>query len=145
MGVGLFIGGTCSHWGSLLDPVVRKIVGRSVGRSRHMPAERHNDMALRHNHRYALHVAMTNDPTHNAENRTKLMVPEKSVLSGPLLRFSHKSRFWTTNTQQPQHQHTMFGKHTNTVLALAAFVSLGVLMPDMSGTTRKLSAEQEVR
>ena len=88
---------------------------------------------------------MTNDPTHNAENRTKLMVPEKSVLSGPLLRFSHKSRFWTTNTQQSQHQHTMFGKHTNTVLALAAFVSLGVLMPDMSGTTRKLSAEQEVR
>ena len=39
----------------------------------------------------------------------------------------------------------MFGKHTNTVLALAAFVSLGVFMPDMSGTTRKLSAEQEVR
>ena len=51
----------------------------------------------------------------------------------------------TQQHKQSQHQHTMFGKHTNTVLALAAFVSLGVLMPDMSGTTRNLSAEQEVR
>ena len=36
----------------------------------------------------------------------------------------------------------MFGKHTNSVLALAAFVAVGVLMPDLGGNTRQLSVDE---
>ena len=38
----------------------------------------------------------------------------------------------------------MFGKHTNTVLALAAFVAVGVLLPDVNDSGRKLAVEEQV-
>lgn len=50
----------------------------------------------------------------------------------------------TPKQPNPTQPITMLGKHTSTVLALGAFVAVGVFMPGMDNTTRRLSIEESV-
>ena len=61
----------------------------------------------------------------------------------------HREKHSTTTNRQQSNAlpktttTTMFGKNSFTALALAAFVSVGVFMPDLSTNERMLAADDE--